>query len=333
MSRFTVIVVPDETTDQVRRFRVSRRWLPHLAAATALTTLLGLALVVDWVRLRRDALEVEEIRAESAAHQRDLDALGVQVSSLEQEFGRLRELERKVRVIANLPGAILEAQVPEELGAGQGGGEEAAPDVGEGPDVAAPGEDAPAPTGPAGGGERADAPGALPLDAAALARVSRKASRIGGAVDARLRSFEALVEGLEGKQHRLASTPSIWPADGWVTSRYGYRTSPFTGRRQFHGGLDIAADFGTPVLAPARGRVVFAGRKGPLGQTVVLDHGYGLRTIFGHAAELYVKRGQTVERGARIASVGSSGRSTGPHLHYAIAVDGESVDPADYIFE
>jgi murein DD-endopeptidase MepM/ murein hydrolase activator NlpD len=86
-------------------------------------------------------------------------------------------------------------------------------------------------------------------------------------------------------------------------------------------------------VAPARGKVVFAGRKGPLGQAVVLDHGYGLRTIFGHTAELFVKRGDSVERGARIASVGSSGRSTGPHLHYAVAVDGESVDPADYIFE
>jgi murein DD-endopeptidase MepM/ murein hydrolase activator NlpD len=146
-------------------------------------------------------------------------------------------------------------------------------------------------------------------------------------------SFEELVEGLEGKRHRLASTPSIWPTEGWVTSGYGYRISPFTGRRTFHGGLDIASDFGTPIVAPARGKVVFAGRKGPLGKTLVIDHGFGLRTSYGHAAEIHVEKGEAIERGQRIASVGSTGRSTGPHLHYAVEVKGKSVNPHNYIFE
>jgi murein DD-endopeptidase MepM/ murein hydrolase activator NlpD len=146
-------------------------------------------------------------------------------------------------------------------------------------------------------------------------------------------SFEDLVEGLEGKRHRLASTPSIWPTEGWVTSGYGYRISPFTGRRNFHAGLDIASNFGTPILAPARGRVVFAGRKGPLGKTLVIDHGFGLRTSYGHTAELLVKKGEEVERGQRIAAVGSTGRSTGPHVHYSVEVKDRSVNPLNYIFE
>ncbi|MDX1650838.1 MAG: hypothetical protein R3263_13380, partial [Myxococcota bacterium] len=128
MSRFTVILVPDETTDQVRRYRVSRHWLPRAAVAAGVAVVLVAALVFDYVRLRRDAVEVEALRAESAAHQQDLERLGAQVGALEAEFGRLQELERKVRVIANLPGAILAAQVPEAVGAGQGGGDdEAAP--------------------------------------------------------------------------------------------------------------------------------------------------------------------------------------------------------------
>jgi murein DD-endopeptidase MepM/ murein hydrolase activator NlpD len=131
----------------------------------------------------------------------------------------------------------------------------------------------------------------------------------------------------------LASTPSIWPTEGWVTSGYGYRISPFTGRRTFHAGIDIASDFGTRIVAPARGRVVFVGRKGSLGKTLKIDHGFGLRTFYGHAAEIHVERGQEIERGERIASVGSTGRSTGPHLHYSVEVNGRSVNPRNYIFE
>ena len=126
---------------------------------------------------------------------------------------------------------------------------------------------------------------------------------------------------------------SIWPSKGWVTSGYGYRTSPFTGRRQFHSGIDVAGRPGTPVVAPARGRVVFTGKKGHLGKTLILDHGYGVRTTYGHNREIFVKRGQEVERGEKIASVGNSGRSTSPHLHYAVQVDGRRVNPLNYILD
>jgi murein DD-endopeptidase MepM/ murein hydrolase activator NlpD len=142
-----------------------------------------------------------------------------------------------------------------------------------------------------------------------------------------------LVEQLEGRSQRLAATPSIWPTNGWVTSGYGHRISPFTGRRHFHAGLDVASDFGTAIVAPARGRVSFAGRRGPLGKTLVIDHGWGVQTTYGHASELLVARGDEIERGQQIAVVGSTGRSTGPHLHYAISTRGRSVDPSDYILD
>jgi murein DD-endopeptidase MepM/ murein hydrolase activator NlpD len=118
-----------------------------------------------------------------------------------------------------------------------------------------------------------------------------------------------------------------------MTSRFGNRISPFTGARQFHSGIDIAGRRGTDVVAPARGRVVAAGNRGPLGRSVTLDHGYGVRTVYGHNDELHVKRGQEVERGQVIASLGSTGRSTGPHLHYTVEVKGKAVNPLDYIFD
>ena len=127
--------------------------------------------------------------------------------------------------------------------------------------------------------------------------------------------------------------PSIWPAKGWLTSRFGPRVSPFTGKRQLHAGIDIAAASGTSIYAPARGRVTFVGRKGPLGKTVVLDHGFGVKTVYGHTKEIHVSSGETVERGQEIAAIGSTGRSTGPHLHYVVEVNGKARDPLDYIFD
>jgi murein DD-endopeptidase MepM/ murein hydrolase activator NlpD len=142
-----------------------------------------------------------------------------------------------------------------------------------------------------------------------------------------------LVTALEGKHDQLASSPSIWPAKGWLTSRYGYRISPFTGRRQFHAGIDIASASGTDVIAPARGRVVWAGPQGPMGNSLIIEHGHGVRTHYGHNEKLLVKRGDQVERGDRIALLGNSGRSTGPHLHYTVEIDGKTRNPLDYIFD
>jgi len=160
-----------------------------------------------------------------------------------------------------------------------------------------------------------------------------EARELGTGAEERSGSLEALAAQLESKRHKLASMPSIWPARGWLTSRFGYRTSPFTGRRQRHAGIDIATKIQTPILAPAKARVSFVGTKGPLGNTVVLDHGYGVRTFYGHTHEIHVKIGDEVERGQEIASVGNSGRSTGPHLHYTVEVGGESVNPMNYIFD
>jgi murein DD-endopeptidase MepM/ murein hydrolase activator NlpD len=171
------------------------------------------------------------------------------------------------------------------------------------------------------------------MDPAALARVQERARHLSSQVPTRKLSLLDLLDGLEGQTQKLAATPSIWPTSGYVTSGYGNRVSPFTGRVQFHSGLDIAADFGTIVVAPASGRVVLSGENGALGRMVELDHGYGLRSHYGHLTKALVQRGQTVQRGEPIGTVGSSGRSTGPHLHYGVEVNGRTVDPTDYIFE
>ena len=133
------------------------------------------------------------------------------------------------------------------------------------------------------------------------------------------------------KDSFLHSTPTLMPANGHLTSNYGPRMSPYAGRIKMHEGLDIGASIGTPIVAPADGVVTFSGPKPGFGNFVQIDHGYGIETIFGHASTLSVKKGQKVTRGDKIATVGNTGYSTGPHVHYEVRVNGTPVDPLYYV--
>jgi murein DD-endopeptidase MepM/ murein hydrolase activator NlpD len=166
-----------------------------------------------------------------------------------------------------------------------------------------------------------------------MRQLAELAKAIGVGAELQTNSLEELMLQLDDKHTKLTSMPSIWPTRGWLTSRYGPRISPFTGRRQHHAGIDIAAASGAEIVAPAAGRVVFVGKKGPLGKALVLEHGFGVRTVYGHTKAIHVKIGQEVERGELVAAVGSTGRSTGPHLHYVVEVNGKSRNPLDYIFD
>lgn len=143
--------------------------------------------------------------------------------------------------------------------------------------------------------------------------------------------FENLIKQLEKKRNILASTPSIKPVDGWITSKFGYRRSPFTGRKEFHSGLDIANKSGTKIIATANGRISYAARKMYIGNLVVIDHGHGRVTRYGHLKKILVKPGQKVKRGDVIGLLGNTGQSTGPHVHYEVKINGTTVNPMKYI--
>jgi len=140
-----------------------------------------------------------------------------------------------------------------------------------------------------------------------------------------------LYQFLENQKNLLASTPSIWPTKGWLSSRFGYRISPFTGGREFHKGMDISTRLNTPVAAPSDGIVVRVGRNGGFGKMITIQHGYGLVTKYAHLEKILVKKGQTVKRGDKIGLVGNTGRSTGTHLHYEVHLNGVPVNPARYL--
>ncbi len=146
-----------------------------------------------------------------------------------------------------------------------------------------------------------------------------------------LEKYAEVEEALLGLQDRLAHTPSIWPAKGWISRGYGQKYDPFTGLRQMHNGIDIANHRGTPVVAVAEGKVRSVGQNGGLGKTIIIDHGYGFKTRYAHLSEIKVKRGQQVTRGEIIGLMGSTGYSTGPHLHYEVLRNGRSLNPLKHI--
>jgi murein DD-endopeptidase MepM/ murein hydrolase activator NlpD len=144
-------------------------------------------------------------------------------------------------------------------------------------------------------------------------------------------SYQELTEAIEHRRNRWASTPSIWPVKGWMTSGFGRRVSPFTGEPAMHRGVDISVPENTPLVASANGVVVRAGWDGGLGNAIKIDHGYGYGTLYGHLAKVQVRVGQRVKRGQVIGLVGSTGLSTGPHLHYEIFVNLVPTNPIRYI--
>ncbi|MBW2268157.1 MAG: M23 family metallopeptidase [Deltaproteobacteria bacterium] len=329
MERYSLIVVADETAP-IRRFDVRKTVVRRACQAAALVAALALLGLVDYVRVRVEHPELARLRVENAEQRATIESFDEKVAGVSAALRRVEEFERKVRIIANLPGSV--AATGDDV-MPTGAGADLSGLAGGGIDVEAVPAELP-PLDSLGGEE------AAPADAAArivederTVRLEIEALRLTRVADQRRLSLEELVAGLEDKGTKLVSSPAVWPTQGWLTSRFGTRVSPFTGKRQFHAGIDVAGAAGSDVIATADGKVVYAGKKGPMGNAVILDHGYGLRTHYGHNREVAVKKGERVERGQKIASLGNSGRSTGPHLHYTVELNGKAVNPLDYIFD
>jgi murein DD-endopeptidase MepM/ murein hydrolase activator NlpD len=340
MERYTLIFVADERSP-VRRFQLPKVYVQRALYGAVVVALLVCLATWDYWRKRADNAELAGLRIESAEQREQIETFKTTLADLNGELARVRELERKVRIIANLPGAaaVGGAEVTDLVSPQAVGGQGVAPSVPAGVPVPLEG----------GLGQGAHNSLDVPLsdisdeDAVLMGLTTNGARYVRGlgrladgmsrVAESRADSLDLLIDQLDSKRVKLSSMPSVWPAKGWLTSRFGARVSPFTGRSQHHSGIDIAARRGTNIIAPAHGRVHFVGRKGPLGNTLVLDHGFGVRTFYGHTDEIHVKPGEEVERGQLIAAIGSTGRSTGPHLHYVVEVKGKSRNPLDYIFD
>lgn len=146
-------------------------------------------------------------------------------------------------------------------------------------------------------------------------------------LDNKEKELQVFIEDLEKRFEYLETVPDLWPTRGRLTSFFGNRKNPFGRGFRFHHGIDIANSTGTDIWAAGKGKVAFSGYKAGLGRTIIIDHGNGYKTVYGHNSKLLVNKGDTVEKGQIISKMGSTGRSTGAHLHFEIHKNGKAMDP------
>jgi murein DD-endopeptidase MepM/ murein hydrolase activator NlpD len=250
--------------------------------------------------MRQEVLELNRLREETQLQRAQVHFFCEKIGEVEKKIAGMREFDRRLRILANLEGP--EGKTRQFLGVG-----------------------GPSP-------EYIRETLLLQRNEEELVQQMRHdLERLNGEAAAEGDSLRKLEGLLQSKRVQLANTPSIWPSRGWLTSGFGYRISPFTGLRQRHEGIDISNRVGTPIIAPAEGLVTNIGREWGFGKILVISHGFGFTTRYAHLNRINVKIGKKVKRGQKIAEIGNTGRSTGPHLHYEVIVNGVPVNPMKYI--
>lgn len=305
-NKYTVVVIPENGASP-KQFGVSSRLWACFVAMVVGIVVFGSLCCMDYYRLRNAGNEVvllqrqvEDQKSEILLQRTQIRKFAGEMDSFKSTLASLYEFEKKVRLLANLE------------------------DAGDSDGFLA-----------IGGSFPDDLSPSLPINArhtGLVREMNEQAVELAAVSVASENSFGNLVKYLEAKKDILACTPSVRPVKkGWYTSLFGYRKSPFTGLKEFHKGLDIGAAHGSPVVSTANGRVTFVGKKGGLGKTMVVDHGHGMVTRYAHLDKFLKKKGESVNRGEAIALVGDTGRSTGPHLHYEVRLNGLPINPQRYI--
>ena len=303
---YTIVCFPGETEEK-RRGQMPKNWfragLYTALALLVLTTVSSTYLSQRYFQLIDDEIELTELRRASKIRKIQVAKFAQQVKSFESEMTRLERFEKKLRVITALEDS------PQAVAKNWG-------------------------LGGSYGLSSHSLTTSLEHEARSLAdKLSNNLGHLTTQAKIQTISFQELDDFFKNQKSLLLATPSIWPTRGWVTSNFGFRKSPFTGLRERHEGWDIGGRTGSAIRSTADGLVVVAGREHGYGKMVEVDHGYGLVTRYGHNSKNLLKAGARVKRGQIIALVGNTGRSTGPHLHYEVLLNGIPVNPKNYILE
>lgn len=299
---YTLIVVPDQHSE-VKRIRLTKTALVRAAAGAIVFVAAAVFASVHYVSVARDAHENSDLRDENLALKGELKAIREQLEHIGGTLERVERFDQKLRAMTLLSDpqrnlALGPTEEPKQPGSA----------VGTNPFVR-PSKD--------------ESPRAL----------NDKLDKISAGATRQEQSLQELQAYFREQHSLLASAPSIWPVRGYPTSEFGQRNDPYTAEQVMHAGLDIAGRHGDDIIAPSDGTVVFAGLEGGYGNVLVLDHGYGIKTRYGHLSAIHAKAGERVKRGQMVASMGNTGRSTGPHLHYEIRVNGVPQNPRKFILD
>ena len=309
--QYTIMVVPKNSAT-MRSFKINHNSI-RLAILSTVLLFLALLLWGGYMTFRpNNNVQYGTMVAKNLDLESSLAEVRTKIVLLENNLDRLERFDRKLRMMTNFSdnrrkmaiGPVSEDELAISKMHGRGGVNEAL---------------------------------ALKLKekfgALESADLSREVDRLLSNSEERERDLAELSNFLEDQRLLLSHVPSVQPSEGWITSGFGYRTSPFTGVKKHHEGLDIASSIGTQVYSPADGTVIFTGMRDAYGKVLVINHGFGLTTRYAHLSEYSVKVGDGVKRGEKIGNVGNTGRSTGPHLHYEVRLNNIPQNPRRYILD
>ena len=300
------LIILGDSGSKVRQIHLSRKqYIGWACVLTVFMAVLAYAFV-DYIGLQWQVIDKSIVerrlagRNEEVANQRlQIQNFAQVINSLKERIVALEKFEKRVRILANID---------------------------------APGNKSP--LFGVGGSTPEDLNVSLALNQnhkKLIKEMHQQIKQLKEASQSQENTFAQLIRRLEEQKNMLAHTPAIRPSQGLVTSAFAYRQSPFNGKREFHKGLDIANQLGTPIVATADGTIAFAGDDGSFGTVVVIDHGYGLNTRYAHLEKCAKNRGDLVHRGDTVGYMGNTGRSTGPHVHYEVHLNGVPINPEKYI--
>ncbi|MBM4332089.1 MAG: hypothetical protein FJ117_12870 [Deltaproteobacteria bacterium] len=311
---YTILIISQQAA-KVKKFILSPLTLKIGAAVLGILIVVSAFMVYNYITFQKKVTELQALRAETNSQQEEIRSFMEKITLLEEQLDKLKEMEKQVakdlKEISELkknkkapPKAtkqktslVKKEEIKENLSF------------------------------------RKEEVSVLDKERNRLvSRMHQDLLELHKEFSQKEQSFKELKEFLQAQKSILLATPSLWPVLGHITSGFGdTRLSSSSGGTRPHMGIDISAPSGTPVVAPADGVVSFAGRESEYGRLICLDHGHGYSTMFGHLKDLFVQTGDKVKRGQTIGTVGTSGKSTGPHLHYEVRINGNPVNPARYL--
>ncbi len=294
--KFSVVIIPDDTGKVVEK-RIVLWKIVTLFSILTLFFICSVFSVIGYLKANIDRNKLASLKAENDYLAGKIESLQQSVESIKGQMADIIKTDENIRLVFDLP-----AIDPSIREVGVGGQDFKMVDI--------------------------------------ESQTVNELSLVEGDIDKILRqiklenaSFSDVFDKVRSKKDILDHTPSIMPVEGLISRGFGMRPNPFTGIYQMHRGIDIAANKGTPIYAAADGKVIYCGWDKGFGNTVIIDHGYGLKTYYGHLSMAKVRKGARVKRRDIIGLVGSTGYSTGPHLHYEVRENGRAVDPMKYIFK
>ncbi|MDD8026148.1 MAG: M23 family metallopeptidase [Acidobacteriota bacterium] len=291
----SLIIVPHDKSGY-RTLSFTKRMIKAIKIGLITIVVLGLGVTADYVRIRVKGHEYNNLAAENAKQKEILVQYESAMGVLEKRVQAFDDYVKKL----NLMAGIKSPDVLKEVGQG---GRSYTPEAEQ------------------------TIPGQLPqIGSGNLKNIQQKTEDI-------QKNLDTLVGFFQTQENRLASTPSIYPTVGIMTSDFGWRQDPFTRRQAFHYGLDIASAEGNPIVATADGVVISVNSDSLLGRNVQVNHGLGITTVYGHMSAFKCRIGQRVSRGDVLGEVGHTGKSLGPHVHYEVRVNGTAVNPFYYLLE